>query len=341
MRKQHKKSELEATQQVVKFFETVLRASADGIVVTDAAQNIVMVNDAFCALFGRRWREVVETSLFTWLEQLDERSVERWIALENKVHFEGACRNVEFQLIIDKEVRHFSVNASILERVADEERGVIISIWRDVTDIRRAEEALMRANEELEKRIKERTAELVSSNEILRQEIKERKRVEKVLRKREKELEARTRDLEELNSTLKVLLNKRIEDKVEFEESVLSYVKILIEPYIFKLKNGNLSKSQRAYLNTLEANLKEIISPFALRLSSKYINFSPTEIQVANLVKQGKTNKEISEIICVAESTIAFHQKNIRKKLGLTGNKTNLKTDLKLKFNELIPNNEQ
>ncbi|MBW2252657.1 MAG: helix-turn-helix transcriptional regulator, partial [Deltaproteobacteria bacterium] len=62
--------------------------------------------------------------------------------------------------------------------------------------------------------------------------------------------------------------------------------------------------------------------------SSKYLNLTPTQIQVANLVKHGKTNKDISEILHVAGRTIAFHRENIRKKLGLTNKKTNLKTYL-------------
>jgi DNA-binding NarL/FixJ family response regulator len=83
-----------------------------------------------------------------------------------------------------------------------------------------------------------------------------------------------------------------------------------------------------AYLNILESNLNEITSPFSHRLSSKFLNFTPKEIQVADLIRQGKTNKEISELVQSSSSTIAIHRENIRKKLELKGKKVNLRAYL-------------
>jgi PAS domain S-box-containing protein len=56
-----------------------------------------------------------------------------------------------------------------------------------------ADHALRRAHDELEKRVKERTAELAAANETLKGEIKERKHVEKVLRVSKRELMYRNR----------------------------------------------------------------------------------------------------------------------------------------------------
>jgi len=159
-------------------------------------------------------------------------------------------------------------------------------------------------------------------------DITDRKLARSALKESERELKIKTKDLEELNAALKVLLNKRQEDKEELEEGILSNVRTLIEPYIVKLKRSKLPQSQKILLNILESNLNEIVSPFTRKLSSKYLNLTPTQIQVANLVKHGKTNKEISEILHVAGRTIAFHRENIRKKLDLTNKKINLKTYL-------------
>ena len=159
-------------------------------------------------------------------------------------------------------------------------------------------------------------------------DITDRKLAQSALIESEKELKIKAKDLEELNAALKVLLNKRQEDKEELEEGILSNVRTLIEPYIVKLKRSKLPQSQKTLLNILESNLNEIVSPFTRKLSSKYLNLTPTQIQVANLVKHGKTNKEISEILHVAGRTIAFHRENIRKKFDLTNKKTNLKTYL-------------
>jgi len=141
-------------------------------------------------------------------------------------------------------------------------------------------------------------------------------------------LEIKTTTLEETNTALKVLLKRRDEDKTEYEEKVLLNVKELVVPYLEKLNKSGLDETQKAYAGILESNLNDIISPFSQRLSSKFLNFTPTEIQVANLLKQGKTNKEIGEVLNSSPRTVAFHRENIRKKLGLKNKKTNLKSYL-------------
>jgi DNA-binding CsgD family transcriptional regulator len=50
------------------------------------------------------------------------------------------------------------------------------------------------------------------------------------------------------------------------------------------------------------------------------------EIQVTNLVRQGKTTKKIAELLNLATSTIDTHRNKIRKKLGIKNKKINLKT---------------
>lgn len=196
MNEQPRKSELEGRQQTVKFFETLLRASTDGIVVSDAMQNIVVVNEAFCAFFGWRWRDVIETSLFVWLEQLDAGASRRWAELEQRVHREGACHDIEFQVGTKEGGRHLSVNASLLERAADEERGIIISTWRDVTERVRAEEGLRQYRDHLEELVERRGTELRQVvteakrlneqlhrvNDELTREITERKRAEETIK---------------------------------------------------------------------------------------------------------------------------------------------------------------
>ena len=159
-------------------------------------------------------------------------------------------------------------------------------------------------------------------------DITELKKTEHALREREKELEIKTRNLEEVNTALKVLLNKRDEDKTEVEEKVLFNVKELVIPYLEKLKNTGLNATQKAFTDILETNLNDIISPFSRRMSSRYLNLTPTEIHIANLIKQGKRTKEIAALMNVSRRTIESHRENIRVKLGLKNKKANLRTHL-------------
>lgn len=159
-------------------------------------------------------------------------------------------------------------------------------------------------------------------------DITELKRQEKALIRREREIQAKSRNLEEMNTALKVLLKQREQDRQDMEDKVLANIKHLVIPYLGKLKTGRLGEKERSCVRVMESNLMSIISPFSQRLSSKFLNLTPKELQVANLVKEGRTSKEIGELLDVSPATVAIHRNRIRKKLAVTGKKVNLRTYL-------------
>lgn len=159
-------------------------------------------------------------------------------------------------------------------------------------------------------------------------DITERKKAEEILRKRERELEEKTHELEEVNAALRVLLKRREEDKVELEERLVSNVEKLVMPYVEKMKRGPLGKKEATCLEIVESNLRDVVSPFAHRISSRELNLTPAEFQVAGLVREGKTTKEIADFLHVSPATIEIHRNHIRKKLGLNKKKANLRVHL-------------
>jgi len=151
--------------------------------------------------------------------------------------------------------------------------------------------------------------------------ISERKRAEDAL-------EEQTYNLKEANAALRVLLRHRNQDKKEFEEKVVFNVKELVFPYVQKLQTNLLNERQMVYLDIIESHLNDIIAPFLHQLSSKYAGLTPSEIKVASFVKDGKTSKEIAELLNLSTGAVAFHRNNLRKKLGLRNKKTNLRAHL-------------
>jgi len=146
--------------------------------------------------------------------------------------------------------------------------------------------------------------------------------------KRTQELEKQKEGLKEVNAALNVLLKKRDKDRQMMEENVLFNVKELIEPVIKNLRNSGLKNSQIAHVDTLDILLKEIVSPFSQTLHKKFLGLTLSEIRVANLVKEGKTTKEIAILLNSTERAIKFHRQNIRKKLGLSSRKDHLGSHL-------------
>jgi PAS domain S-box-containing protein len=205
---------------------------------------------------------------------------------------------------------------------------VILCINNDVTQRKNAEAMLQKTLQELESRVQERTLDLSIANAELKAEIVVRKRIEEALRQQDAELEIKSRNMEEMNSALKVLLKKREEDRNELAENVLANVKEMIVPYLDKLRRSNLDANQLNYLNIMETHLLEITSPFLKNITSRHWNLTPREFQVASLIKDNKTTKEIAELMNVCPGSVELHRNHIRAKLGLTNKKINLRSYL-------------
>ncbi len=157
---------------------------------------------------------------------------------------------------------------------------------------------------------------------------KEKRLLELRVRQRTKELENKTRSLEEVNTALRVLLKKREEDKTLMEERMLLNVRELIIPYVERMRESRLDDRQRGCLDIMESALNDMVSPFLHHLSLEFMHLTPSEIQVANMVKFGKTTKDIARILNLSDKTVEFHRKSIRRKIGITNQSVNLRTFL-------------
>jgi DNA-binding CsgD family transcriptional regulator/PAS domain-containing protein len=163
---------------------------------------------------------------------------------------------------------------------------------------------------------------------VSHEEITALKLSEEALRKSEAQLTQQKIELEEANIALKVLLKQREGDKSDLEQKVITNVKEMVLPYVEKLKRVNLKRKDKTVVEIIESHLLDIVSPMMQKLANASIILTPQEIQVASLVKDGKASKEIADILNVAETTVHFHRKNLRKKFGLSNSQTNLRSYL-------------
>jgi len=144
----------------------------------------------------------------------------------------------------------------------------------------------------------------------------------------ELQLEQRSHELENTNTALRVLLKQVKESKEEMEGKVLENLKNLVFPYLETLQENLANTPQAEYIEVIQHNIKKITSSFTINLTSGFLGLSPREIQVADLVRQGRTNKESANIMNISKNAVEFHRNNLRKKLGIQNQKINLRTYL-------------
>jgi DNA-binding response OmpR family regulator/DNA-binding CsgD family transcriptional regulator len=165
------------------------------------------------------------------------------------------------------------------------------------------EKKIKNLNNNLEEKVKERTKALTKTNE----------------------------KLTDYNTALKVLMDKRDDDRIDLEHQVMANVEELILPSIERLKQTNLKKQQKELLGICEDNISKITSSFVSSMmdNGKVRGLTHRETTIANLIVQGKSSQEISTILNISESTINYHRNNIRKKVGIKNKSVNLQVYLK------------
>ena len=154
------------------------------------------------------------------------------------------------------------------------------------------------------------------------------KKVQEALLARERELKVQAGDLKDANTALKVIMDRREKEKEEQERQIVSGIRDHIFPCLERLASEGLNSHQNARVGMIRSSLDDLLSPFYKKLASLNLQLTPGELEIALMVKEGRTTKDIAAIQGCSTDAVAFHRKNIRRKLGLAGQKVNLRTYL-------------
>lgn len=216
------------------------------------------------------------------------------------------CKAGQWKWVLD--------TGKVVERDEDGRAIRVIGTKVDITRRKEMEQEIKYLNSRLERLVEKRTLKL--------------KQKEQSLIKSQQELRKESFHLEEVNNALHVLMEKSNADKKELEENFLTNIEVQIIPYLDKIDENSLSDLQKNYLGIVRSNLNEIVAPFSRKLKSSLLNLTPAQIKIANFIRQGKSSKEIADILFLSAKTIETQRRNIRKKLGITKKKINLSTHL-------------
>jgi PAS domain S-box-containing protein len=264
------KREREALNKERNFVSTVLDTAGALVVVLDTSGNIVRFNKACEQLTGFSFEEVAAKpfwDLFVAPAELDgvkavfgrlisgdapHRHENKWIAKDGSSRLIAWANSV---LPDDRGAVEFVVEAGI-----------------DITDRKRAEEALEQARDQLELRVKRRTDELVETNKQLEWEIIERKRSQDALEDRAKELSQTVADLERFTYVAS-------HDLQEPFRNVTNCMEILRRRYEDQL--GPDAAKLISYAIDSSIRLKELIDGLSMysRVSARGGPFEPTDCE--------------------------------------------------------------
>ncbi|MEN8188902.1 MAG: CBS domain-containing protein [Thermodesulfobacteriota bacterium] len=146
------------------------------------------------------------------------------------------------------------------------------------------------------------------------------------------ELELRRKEVEDANIALKVMLDEHTKTRENIEEKISIRLKEFVNPYLDILRATSLSSQQREAVNIISGHIESITQTFSHKARKMVLGLSPRETMIADLVYQGKTSKQISELLTIGLRTVETYRNNLRKKLGINNKKISLRTYLLTNF---------
>lgn len=126
--------------------------------------------------------------------------------------------------------------------------------------------------------------------------------------------------LEDANTALRVILDQRNRDRADLERGIVRQAEEMILPLLETLRRRLGATPEVIYAEAAIQSLRELAEPLAEpldALTSGEARLSKREREIASLIRAGRSSSEISQLLFMSPATVAFHRRNLRRKLGL------------------------
>ncbi len=153
----------------------------EGLAMADQGYVFTFVNERLCEMLGYSREEMLGRHIGEFVHEDYKNFMEDQMARRQR----GEARSYEIDWRAKDGQRVYTLISPKGFYDANGQFTGSLGVLTDITDRKRAEEALQKAHAELELRVQERTAELLQTNEQLKREIEDRKRIEQELRESE------------------------------------------------------------------------------------------------------------------------------------------------------------
>lgn len=269
-------------------YRTIIETIEDGYYEVDLAGDMVFFNPAMARIVGYPPEELLGMNNRRFMDGVTARKV---YSVFNRVYRTGvSAKAFDWELVQKDGTRRFvEVSVSLVRDAAARPVG-FRGIARDVT---------------------------------------ERKSYEDALRAGQRELQAQSRELDEVNVALRVLLRRMEQERSHMEGAVRRQVEESLKPCWETLRRRARGTPLDALVMKLKTHIDALAPTEASTAgTSPCHGLSAAEIDVARLIRQGLTTKEIADLLGVSPKTIETHRSRIRKKLGLVDRKVGLRAHL-------------
>lgn len=156
-----------ASEKQKRLYEAITASTPDLIYVFDLNYRFTYANKALLAMWGSTWdnsigKNLLENGYEPWHAEMHEREIDQVVATKQSIRGEVSFPHAE----LGKRIYDY-IFVPVLNEQGDVE--AVAGTTRDITEIKRAEEAMKQSSEKLEALVTERTKALQRSNEDLQQ----------------------------------------------------------------------------------------------------------------------------------------------------------------------------
>ncbi len=159
------------------------------------------------------------------------------------------------------------------------------------------------------------------------QDITARKAAENALRRTTMELQVERAALDDKNTALKEVLGHLEKEKANFKQRVWDDVEKELLPFLDSMRQYS-PPEQQAQIDVVTGDLKALLSQDVDEFQLRYTRLTPREREICDLIKEGRSSKEISDQLNVSLPTVHKHRERIRRKLKIMNKDVNLNTYL-------------
>jgi PAS domain S-box-containing protein len=164
--------------------------------------------------------------------------------------------------------------------------------------------------------------------QIISHDVTTRKHNEELLNQKTEELKNERQALTDKNIALKEILEHIERERQDYKQNICRDIE-QVTGSILKRLRAKVGSTGEKDIEILENELKVMLAKDIDIFKDRYDRLTSRESEICDMIRDGKSSKQMSEELNLSILTIQKHREQIRKKLGITNKGINLATYLR------------